>query len=185
MAGSRAAGAREPGQIREEAALSDTVRAPRISLAGADGRRARPGAGFEAGCTVHFLAMDSVAVIRELVARWNAGDIDGVVALYADDGAVVTSPDWPEPGTWRGREEIRASIEDWREVWQSSTAELERIEPVGDKVLAIGAWISRGRASGVDGQMPIAVLFTVRDGKIALHEWFMDHDGAIAAARGD
>jgi ketosteroid isomerase-like protein len=130
-------------------------------------------------------ARRTLAVIRELVARWNAGDIDGVVALYADDGAVVTSPDWPEPGTWRGREEIRASIEDWREVWQSSTAELERIEPVGDKVLAIGAWISRGRASGVDGQMPIAVLFTVRDGKIALHEWFMDHDGAIAAARGD
>jgi hypothetical protein len=53
MAGSRAAGAREPGQIREEAALSDTVRAPRISLAGADGRRARSGASFEGGCTVH------------------------------------------------------------------------------------------------------------------------------------
>jgi hypothetical protein len=54
MAGSRAAGAREPGQIREEAALSDTVRAPRISLAGADDRRARPGAGFKVGCTVRF-----------------------------------------------------------------------------------------------------------------------------------
>jgi ketosteroid isomerase-like protein len=52
MAGSRAADAREPGQIREEAALSDTVRAPRISLAGADDRRARPGAGFKGGCTV-------------------------------------------------------------------------------------------------------------------------------------
>jgi ketosteroid isomerase-like protein len=56
---------------------------------------------------------------------------------------------------------------------------------LGDKVLAIGAWISRGRASGIDGRMPIAVIFTVRDGKIALHEWFMDHDSAIAAARRD
>ena len=52
MAGSRAAGAREPGQIREEAALSEYVRASRISLAGANDRRARPGASFEGGCTV-------------------------------------------------------------------------------------------------------------------------------------
>ena len=54
MAGSRAASAREPGQIREEAALSDTARAPRISLAGADDRRARPRSSLEDGCTVHF-----------------------------------------------------------------------------------------------------------------------------------
>ena len=53
MAGSRAAGAREPGQIREEAALSESVRAPRISLVGADERRARPGTAFDDGCTVH------------------------------------------------------------------------------------------------------------------------------------
>jgi ketosteroid isomerase-like protein len=129
--------------------------------------------------------MHNVALIRRLVERWNAGDVEGVLDLYADDAVIVTSPDWPEPATWRGGSEIRASIEDWRAVWQSSTAELERLEPLGEKVLALGAWTSRGRASGVDGQMPIAILFTVRDGKIALHEWFMDHDGAVAAARGD
>jgi len=93
MAGSRAAGAREPGQIREEAALSDTVRAPRISLAGANDRRARPGAGLEAGCTVHFC----------------------------------------------GRE--------------------------------------------VNGRMPVATVFTVKGGKIVVHEWFTDR--AVAAGRGD
>src|SRR5215216_5148868 len=56
MAGSRAASAREPGQIREEAALSDTARAPRASLAGAEDRRARPGPGSRDGCTVRFLS---------------------------------------------------------------------------------------------------------------------------------
>src|SRR4051812_24576825 len=55
MAGSRAASAREPGQIREEAALSVPARAPRISLAGAEVRRARPRTSFEDGGTVHFL----------------------------------------------------------------------------------------------------------------------------------
>jgi hypothetical protein len=54
MAGSRAMGAREPGQIREEAALSESVHAPRIGLAGAKGQRARPRARLDNGCTVRF-----------------------------------------------------------------------------------------------------------------------------------
>ena len=55
MARSRAMDAREPGQIREEAALSESVHAPRGNLAGAPDRRARPEACFDGGCTVHFL----------------------------------------------------------------------------------------------------------------------------------
>ena len=54
MAGSRAVGDREPGQIREEAALSEAAHAPRTSLAGAEDRRARPETDFDGGCTVHF-----------------------------------------------------------------------------------------------------------------------------------
>ena len=54
MAGSRAVDAREPGQVREEAALSDTAHATRGSSFGADFRRERPGPFFEGGCTVRF-----------------------------------------------------------------------------------------------------------------------------------
>jgi hypothetical protein len=54
MAGSRAVSAREPGQIREEAALSDTAHAPRTNLAGAEDRRERPETGFGDGCTVQY-----------------------------------------------------------------------------------------------------------------------------------
>jgi hypothetical protein len=56
MAGSRAVSARESGQIREEAALSESAHAPRIGLAGAEDRRARLKARFDGGCTVHLTA---------------------------------------------------------------------------------------------------------------------------------
>ena len=46
--------AREPGQIREEAALSDPDHAPRGSLAGVRGRRERSEADLDSGCTVRF-----------------------------------------------------------------------------------------------------------------------------------
>jgi ketosteroid isomerase-like protein len=128
--------------------------------------------------------MSNADVIRELTTRWNAGDMDGVLELYADDAVTRTGPHWPEQASYRGKEQIRASIEEWRSVWEVVVAELESLEEHGDKVVAVGSWNIRGGASGVGGDMPIYILFTVRDGKIAELEWFADRDEAVASARG-
>lgn len=66
MAGSRAVSARESGQVREEAALSESAHAPRIGLAGAEDQRARPEAGFDGGCTVHYTATRYSATIASI-----------------------------------------------------------------------------------------------------------------------
>ena len=52
MAGSRAMTAREPGQVREEAALSGHRQAQREFPAGAERSGQPPVAGHDAGCTV-------------------------------------------------------------------------------------------------------------------------------------
>jgi ketosteroid isomerase-like protein len=185
MAGSRAASAREPGQIREEAALSVTARAPRASLAGAEDRRARPRTSFEAGCTVHvFLAMANADVIRELTEKWNAGDLDSVADLYTEDAEIRTGPHWPEDTTYQGREAIRETTAEWASMWDKLQIEVGTFEEFGDKLVVTGAWRMRGAASGVDGEMAIFILFTFREGKIALLEWFADRETAVAAARG-
>ena len=185
MAGSRAASARESGQIREEAALSVPARAPRISLAGAEDRRARPRTSFEAGCTVHFFWMGHADLIRELTAKWNAGDVDSVFDLYTEDAVIRTGPHWPEQAIYRGRDAIRDTSAEWASLWETLQIELDAIEKYGDKAVVTGAWRMRGAASGIDGQMAIFIVFTFRDGKIAALEWFADHDTAVAAARGD
>ena len=186
MAGSRAASAREPGQIREEAALSDTARAPRTSLAGADDRRARPGTGFKGGCTVRVLPPmpDNADLIRQLAERWNAGDFERVVGLFAEDAVLLNGPDWPEQAPTRGRDGIRSGIAEWQAAWETSEIELGRMEELGETIVMEGSWITRGRSSGVSGKMPGSVVFTFRDEKIASLEWFADYDSALAAARG-
>src|SRR3954464_10430423 len=55
MAGSRAVSAREPGQVRKEAALSGHRQAQRDCPTGVTERRTRRGTHFERGCTVHFI----------------------------------------------------------------------------------------------------------------------------------
>ena len=185
MAGSRAADAREPGQIREEAALSDTVRAPRISLAGADDWRARPRTSFDEGCTVHFSMSDepSLELIRRLAELWNAGEPEAVLALYHEDAQVHASSAWPENDIRQGRDDMRLWVHDWLGVWEESRVELSDFQAVDDKVVVRGVWTTRGRASGAASRMPFSAVFTVRDGKIAVHEWFDDYDSAVAAAR--
>ncbi len=70
-------------------------------------------------------------------------------------------------------------------VWQSFEIETEKVEAYGDRVLAVGRWQTTGRASGVEGELPIQIVYTVRHGRITRLEWFSDHESAVAAARGD
>ena len=128
--------------------------------------------------------MGPAEVIRELAKRWNAGDIEGVLDLYTEDVVMQAGADWPEQTSSHGREGIRARIDEWRAVWESAELEITRIETFGDRVVADGAWIARGRSSGVSGKMHVTTLCTIRHGKIASLEWFTDYDAAVAAARG-
>jgi ketosteroid isomerase-like protein len=126
---------------------------------------------------------EHLAIVRPLIERWNAGDIDGVVELYTEDTVMYPGEEWPDQTAFRGHEGVRENIEQWRSVWESSTIELERVESYGDRAVASGAWINRGRASGIGGRMPFVIVIEVRGGKIACLEWFTDHDTAVAHAR--
>jgi ketosteroid isomerase-like protein len=125
----------------------------------------------------------NLEIARLAMERWNAGNLDGVLDFYAQDASMYPSPDWPEQTPWHGRERVRENMEEWRSVWESSEMEIDSLDSFGDRVLASGAWITRGRVSGVDGRWPFNIILTFRDGKIASHEWFSDRDLAVEAAR--
>jgi ketosteroid isomerase-like protein len=129
--------------------------------------------------------MGNIEVIEELTRLWNAGDTEGLLQLYAEDAVTQTGPHWPEQATSRGRDEIRAGMEEWQAMWETTKVVVDSLDEEGDdKVVATGAWHIRGRASGIEGEMPLIILFTIRAGQVARLEWFEDRDSAVAAARG-
>jgi uncharacterized protein (TIGR02246 family) len=128
--------------------------------------------------------MAEADLITKLVERWNAGDLEGSLELYTEDAVMFSGTDWPEQTEWRGREAIRRNMEDWLAVWESSQIEPGPVETIGDKMVAAGTWVTRGRSSGAAATMPFTILCTLRNGKIESLEWFLDHDAAVAAARG-
>jgi ketosteroid isomerase-like protein len=124
-------------------------------------------------------------IVRQSAERWNAGDFEGMFELYADDMVVVTGEHWPEGNAvMEGKDAFRENTKEWLDVWDQVELETDHIEAFGDRVVAHGHWRSTGRASGVEGLMPIDMVLTVRDGKISRLEWDPDHDRAVAAARG-
>ena len=127
--------------------------------------------------------MESLDIVRQVSERWNAGDIEGLLALYSDDLVVQTGEHWPEQATLKGKDAFRESIDEWLDVWESIAIETEHVEVFGDRVVAHGAWRSTGRLSGVEGKLPIHIVFTVRDGKIARVDWCPNHEHAVAIAR--
>jgi ketosteroid isomerase-like protein len=127
---------------------------------------------------------ENIEVIRKVGERLNDGDVDGMLELYADDVVLIAGEHWPDTKPVEGKAAFRESTEDWLSVWQSVELETDEVEAYGDRVVAHGCWRNIGRVSGLDGTMPIHIVFTVRDGRIARLEWFEDHGSAVAAARG-
>ena len=127
--------------------------------------------------------MEPLEIVRRLTQRLNDGDLDGMFALYHDDVVMTPSPHWPETVQLKGKDAFRKNTEEWLGAWGSVQLETKDVEAYGDRVAAHGSWVSTGRVSGLEGSMPIYMVFTVRDGRIAHLEWFEDHDSALAAAR--
>jgi ketosteroid isomerase-like protein len=51
-----------------------------------------------------------------------------------------------------------------------------------DKVLVLVRWVGRGKASGAQGEMSMAMVWTVREQAITSIEFFLDRAEALAAA---
>ena len=57
----------------------------------------------------------------------------------------------------------------------------EELIPVDDKVVALVRWRGRGKASGAQGEISMAMVWTVREQAITRVEFFLDRAEAFAA----
>jgi ketosteroid isomerase-like protein len=85
-----------------------------------------------------------------------------------------------------GRDRMRRSLESLFDAWESYHLEVERIEDVGDRILAVVREVARGRASGMEIDSRWGYLITVEGGMIVRIEAYRDAAMAlqVAGARG-
>jgi len=126
-----------------------------------------------AACSSDDASPDPEAALAELTATGNAGDVDAVMALYAED-AVVLNHSLDDDGVATGHAEIRA-IEEQTAPVQGSGAGFAAVNVVVSGSTAEFDSSFTYAADGVTGNDGcVGNLFnslTVEDGKIVLIEW--------------
>jgi ketosteroid isomerase-like protein len=182
MAGSRAVGDCEPGQIRKEAALSGPAHAPRTNLAGATrlaGTPERPSRRRVHGPSIEPMATDTPDLMQVATERLNKADFGGFAELLDPEVVIYPDPSWPEPGPFEGREAMMGFVQDWTASWESVRLEVDDLEERGDWVVSRCRWVTTGKASGATTQVPFTFLIKVREGRLVTVKAFFDHAEAL------
>ena len=113
---------------------------------------------------------DAEALIAEMNpdVEWHAG----LLASLAGERAAVV----------KGHDGIRDLIRDFEEVFAESEMDFPDIRDLGDRVVALGVFRNRGKASGAMPESPIAYVAEFKDGKITHLQTYLDHRQALEAA---
>ena len=122
-----------------------------------------------------------IETVEALFAAFRRGDAEAMLNLNHPEAEWV-NPDYAiEPGTRRGREEIRRAIERVLEFFED--IEVESMERTPDGRVLV---VTRVRSRGIGGSPGIeeltGTLFTVRDGLLLRYEWFRSPEEAREAA---
>jgi ketosteroid isomerase-like protein len=128
---------------------------------------------------------EKLELVESAFDAWNRGEIDRFADHVSEDVAWLEVSGRPESGTSErfGRARLRSSLESLFDAWESYRLEVERIEDIGDRVLAIVREVARGRSSGVEIDSRWGYLITVENGEMVRVEAYRDPAEAARAAR--
>ena len=131
------------------------------------------------------MSQENVEIVRDAVVAFNRGDLDAFLDEYwADDidyRAVEGAPD--DPGPIHGKDELRAYWQDWIDTFDQFKVEpVEVIDAGPDQVVAVIRNSGRAKLSGVEADLTFAVVYTLRDGKVARGSEYWTKEQALEAA---
>ena len=130
------------------------------------------------------MSQENVEVVRDAVVAYNRGDLETLLAYCADDidyRAVEGALD--DRGPMHGKDAVRAYFQDWLDTFDDLKAEpLELIDAADEQVVAVLRFGGRAKLSGVEADLTFAVVYTLRDGKVARGREYWTKEQALEAA---
>ncbi|HSJ18605.1 MAG TPA: nuclear transport factor 2 family protein, partial [Solirubrobacterales bacterium] len=89
----------------------------------------------------------------------------------------------PDADVYRGRDALRAFLEEFLESWDRFHQEVEEVVVVGDRAALMIHLTARGRGSGAEVNARYAHVWTLRDGLGVRVDAYYDRDAALRAIK--
>lgn len=113
-------------------------------------------------------------------ALFEKGDLDGFLADFDGDSVMIEAESLPYGGAFRGRDAIKAAIESVFGYWRDFAYEVEAIADSEEWVMAYGRFRATSVKTGQQIDVPLAEVWRIRDGKVALiHPVYSDTKLAV------
>jgi ketosteroid isomerase-like protein len=133
------------------------------------------------------MSEENVSVVEAALHALNAATRDGLDAVtecWTDDiDYRATEGAIDDRGPMHGKDAVRAYLQDWLDTFDGLITEPVELIDVGeDKVIAVLRLSGRAKLSGVETDLTYAVVYTIRDGKIARSCEYDTREEALEAA---
>jgi len=131
------------------------------------------------------MTQENVEVVRRVTDVMDAEGFAAALPVFLNaahpDVEWREDPAWPGSATYRGVEQVRQVILD-RMATLDFDQQTEDLIDVDDKVVVLVRWVGRGKASGAQGEISMAMVWTVQEQAITSIEFFLDRAQAVEAA---
>jgi ketosteroid isomerase-like protein len=131
------------------------------------------------------MSQDNVEIVRRITDVMDAESFEAALPVFFEaahsDVEWHEDPAWPGSASDRGIEQVRQVILDRMDTLDFDQ-QTEDLIDVDDKVVTLVRWRGRGRSSGAQGEISLAIVWTLRERRIARVAFFLDRAEALEAA---
>jgi ketosteroid isomerase-like protein len=128
------------------------------------------------------MSEENVEIALAAVDAWNRGDREAFLALWDEEAEFYPLRAQLEGESYTGHDGLMRFLAEMTEDFEQVRFEIEETRDAGEQVVGIGRFRARGRASGVDLDVPLGVFTRVRRGKIVYTRLFSEPAEALEAA---
>jgi ketosteroid isomerase-like protein len=131
------------------------------------------------------MSQENVEAFKRFADANNRRDVKALLEELDADvewHSAVLSSLGGEATVHRGHDGVREMLRDLYEAFSEFQVEFSDIRDRGDRIVAIGRWITRGEGSGVEVTPPLASVVDFKNGKAIRVRSYLDPEDALVDA---
>jgi SnoaL-like domain len=112
------------------------------------------------------MAQESIEIVRAAIDAWNRSDFGAWICAWDEGAEFHPFARSVEGRAYHGHDGLRRFVAEMAAEWEEVRFEVDEIRGAGEQMVALGRLRARGRASGVERDVPLALVGVVRGKRV-------------------